>query len=87
VTGNFDSTTTAVLTSFADGLAVYAAGTAGVTGAFGTVNGEVVSLTQIDVHTGATINNTTTVPDGGSTLTLMGIGLGLLAIAKGKLLS
>jgi hypothetical protein len=47
------------------------------------VFGEVISGADIDIHSGSGINSPT-VPDAGSALALMGLGLGFLAGAKRK---
>jgi hypothetical protein len=80
IMGNFESAASTGLTAFSSGLAVYATGNAGIGGNF---VGEVIA-DNVDIHTGATIY-APSVPDGGSTLALLGLALVGLTGLKRKL--
>jgi choice-of-anchor A domain-containing protein len=53
----------------------------------GLVNGRILSGGSINIASGAAINSTPTVPDAGSTMLLLSIGLGCIATVKRKLTS
>jgi cytoskeletal protein CcmA (bactofilin family) len=77
VDGNFGSDAATVLTSFSQGLAVYSTQNAIIGG---TINGQIIAE-NVDINTGAIVNQPPSTPDSGMTVTLLGmsaVGLELL---------
>jgi hypothetical protein len=80
---NIETSSGASLTSFFGGLAAYAANALGLGGIW---NGSAIA-DNVDIHTGASITGGgVAVPDGGSTLVLMGLGLLFVGVAGRRLI-